>query len=261
LARHSLFAREERPMLKRWFGWQALFALALLSLSALFYLIHYLLFHDLHYLLNYFISNVAFLFMDVLIVVLVLQGLLQYREKQAILKKLNMVIGTFFIEVGTPLMKALSAFVVEPERLRALVVGANWKDADFNQAVKTLRAHDLQIESRRGNLPALKKFLQSKRPFLLNLLENANLLEHELFSDLLWATFHLTDELEHRRDFRKLPEADFRHLSGDIQRASSQLFRQWLAFMRHLKKAYPYLYSLAVRTNPFDPQARVELRQ
>jgi hypothetical protein len=71
----------------------------------------------------------------------------------------------------------------------------------------------------------------------------------------------LTDELEHRRDFRKLPAADFRHLSGDIQRACAQLLRQWLTFMQHLKKAYPYLYSLAIRTNPFDPQAQAELRQ
>lgn len=27
----------------------------------------------------------------------------------------------------------------------------------------------------------------------------------------------------------------------------------------HLKKEYPYLFSLALRTNPFDPQASVEL--
>jgi len=30
--------------------------------------------------------------------------------------------------------------------------------------------------------------------------------------------------------------------------------------MRHLKKEYPYLFSLAVRTNPFDPRASVEVK-
>ena len=33
------------------------------------------------------------------------------------------------------------------------------------------------------------------------------------------------------------------------------LIAEWLAYMRHLKKNYPYLFSLALRTNPFDPQA------
>jgi hypothetical protein len=30
--------------------------------------------------------------------------------------------------------------------------------------------------------------------------------------------------------------------------------------MQHLKNNYPYLFSLAVRTNPFDPQATVEIK-
>jgi len=247
-------------MWKRLFGWQTFFALGLMALSLLFYFIHYLLFRDFHYLLNYFISNMAFLFMDVLIVMLVLQGLLQYREKQAVLKKLNMVIGTFYIEVGTQLMKALALFVLDPAHQGALVVGTDWKDQDFSKARRNLQDAQIKLESRRGDLETLKVFLHEKRQFLLNLLENANLLEHELFSDLLWAIFHLTDELEHRPGFGKLPEADYRHLSGDMQRAYQQLVLQWLDFMKHLKKDYPYLYSLAVRTNPFDPQAVVELQ-
>jgi hypothetical protein len=29
--------------------------------------------------------------------------------------------------------------------------------------------------------------------------------------------------------------------------------------MQHLQEDYPYLFSLAVRTNPFDPDAKVEV--
>jgi hypothetical protein len=29
--------------------------------------------------------------------------------------------------------------------------------------------------------------------------------------------------------------------------------------MKHLKNSYPYLFSLAVRTNPFDPNAKAEI--
>jgi len=31
--------------------------------------------------------------------------------------------------------------------------------------------------------------------------------------------------------------------------------------MHHLKRNYPYLFSLAIRTNPFDPNARVIVGQ
>jgi hypothetical protein len=51
-------------------------------------------------------------------------------------------------------------------------------------------------------------FLLEERDFLLRLLENPTLLEHESFTDLLRAVFH-----------------------------------------------HPYLFSLAMRTNPFDRQA------
>ena len=36
--------------------------------------------------------------------------------------------------------------------------------------------------------------------------------------------------------------------------------RTLASVLRHLQEDYPYLYSLAGRTNPFDPHARVEVR-
>ena len=38
------------------------------------------------------------------------------------------------------------------------------------------------------------------------------------------------------------------------------LVREWLSYMEHLKSDYPYLFSLAVRTNPFDPNASVQVQ-
>jgi len=102
--------------------------------------------------------------------------------------------------------------------------------------------------------------LKEKRQFLLNLLENPNLLEHESFTNLLWAVFHLTDELTHRKGLDRLPENDYQHLAGDIKRAHHLLILEWLNYMKHLKTNYPYLFSLAVRTNPFDANASVEVR-
>lgn len=101
------------------------------------------------------------------------------------------------------------------------------------------------------SLVELKAFLIQKRQFLLALLENPNLLEHQRFTDLLWATLHLTEELEARESFSGLPGADYAHISGDIQRVYRQLAAEWVAYVEHLKLSYPYLFSLVVRMNPF----------
>jgi len=91
------------------------------------------------------------------------------------------------------------------------------------------------------------------------LLGNPNLLEHESFTDLLWAVFHLAEELGSRDSVSSLSYSDREHLAGDIRRVNALLSLEWLAYMQHLEEDYPYLFSLAVRTNPFDPDAKVEV--
>lgn len=120
---------------------------------------------------------------------------------------------------------------------------------------KRLKEYDYRIEIQKANLKELKIFLLQKREFLLTLLENPNLLEHGTFTELLWAVFHLTEELSFREDLEQLPDSDYNHLSVDIRRAYHLLIVEWLAYMKHLKDNYPYLFSLASRMNPFDANA------
>jgi len=80
-------------------------------------------------------------------------------------------------------------------------------------------------------------------------------MEHESFTDLLHAVFHLTEELAYRRDVTQSSHADNEHLTGDIVRVYSLLIDKWLDYMKYLQDNYPYLFSLASRTNPFDTQA------
>ncbi len=68
----------------------------------------------------------------------------------------------------------------------------------------------------------------------------------------LRAVFHLTEELDYRRQFSELPGSDIAHLAGDVSRAYSRLVIEWIDYMQYLKGHYPYLFSLAMRTNPFD---------
>jgi len=247
---------------KKVFNWQFFLGLSLIALSALVYFIHYLIFRDAHHIFIYLIGDIAFVFLEVLLVTLVLHQLLHHREKKTMLNKLNMVIGAFFSEVGGDLLKMFSNLDIEASKINnKLIITNNCSDKDFLKICKSVEDHTYNIDSKAGDLENIKKFLKDKRQFLLNLLENPNLLEHESFTNLLWAVFHLTDEITHRKNLEELPETDIKHLKGDIKRVYSLLIVEWLNYMKHLKNDYPYLFSLAMRTNPFDNNISIEVQQ
>lgn len=243
------------------FKWQIIFGISLIALSAILYSSQIFIFKRPQDTFFYILQDLAFVPISVLIVTLILDQLLRIREKRAMLKKMNMVIGAFFSEVGTRLLKSFHDFDVRYDKTREnLIVTNEWSEREFSTVKNSLKVYDYKIESQKGDLEDLKSFLIKKRDFLLGLLENPNLLEHESFTDLLWAVFHLTEELACRADVKQLSVTDYAHLSGDIKRAYVLLISEWLAYMKHLKDVYPYLFSLAVRTNPFDPNASVEVK-
>ncbi|KPJ52782.1 hypothetical protein AMJ39_06935 [candidate division TA06 bacterium DG_24] len=240
----------------RGFRWQIVLGLSLVLLSAVLYILHYTMFHDAHHIFIYMVGDVAFVPVEVLLVTLIIHRLLSERERRARLEKLNMVIGTFFSEVGTRALAYFSDFDPNLDRIKNdLVVQSDWPEREFADVRRRLGKYDYGVEIRQVNLQDLRTFLIDRRDFLLRLLENPNLLEHEAFTDLLRAVFHLTEELAHRDDLGALPDTDHAHIAGDIKRAYVLLVRQWLDYMKYLRDNYPYLFSLAMRTNPFDQTA------
>ena len=248
-------------------GWRFEIAILLIVSAFLLYLIQFYIFHEPRTELFYFGIDLAFLPIEVLLVVLVIESAISQREKSVLLEKLNMVIGVFFSDVGTELLEEISKFDSKSKTINdTLIINSNWVDLDFKKAREDIikRRYHLEID---GNDPDSIKFLEEtksylagKRRFLLALLENPNLLEHESFTELLRAVFHLTEELEKRKDLKQLPKADYDHLKFDTERAYNLLIYQWIEYMEHLMNNYPYLFSLAMRTNPFDPNATVEIQ-
>jgi hypothetical protein len=243
--------------MEKYLNWMLSISFILIIASALTYTLHYLIFRDLHHIFIYMIGDFGFLFLDVLLVILFIERVLSRREKRSIMNKLNMVIGTFFSEVGLELLRRFSNFVINSQNLeKQLELSPNWEKNDFRKAMLAVKKFPYEIKIDKKNLSEIRQFLLSKRSFLMRLLENPNLLEHERFTDLLWAVFHLTEELVFRGDLLEdLPETDYEHLNIDLKRAYSQLTIEWISYTAHLKESYPFLYSLAARVNPMNPQA------
>ncbi|PLX93990.1 MAG: two pore domain potassium channel family protein [Desulfuromonas sp.] len=181
---------------------------------------------------------------------------LSRREGKARRQKLQMIIGLFFSEAGGELLRRCA--LADPQREgygSTLIIDSQWGAADFAALQATLPQLAFKVEIKDVDLAALRQVLNERGAMLVRLLENPHMLEHEAFSDLLIAILHLKEELQHRADYPHLPASDCQHLSGDINRVYGLLVAQWVAYMQHLQGHYPFLFSLAMRTNPFDREA------
>jgi hypothetical protein len=182
--------------------------------------------------------------------------MLNRREKKARIEKLNMVASLFFSEIGNRLLTYFVELDPQAASLRKeLVITNDWSAADFLKVSQLLKNHKYNIEIEKIPQEELRTFFAGKVDLLLRLLENPALLERESFTETLRAVFHFRDELLLRQDISQLPESDRKHLAGDMKRAYKLLAHQWMDYMKHLKDSYPYLFSLAMRTNPFDLSA------
>ncbi|MDA3838571.1 MAG: hypothetical protein PF574_06270 [Candidatus Delongbacteria bacterium] len=239
---------------------QILIGTLLVFLSALVYTIHYFIFRDAHHLFIYLKGDIAFVFLEVLMVTLIIEKILYDREKKKMMKKLNMVIGAFFSEVGTNILKSF-AKIDNHIHDNILYFQEHSKPDKFNEFIQKLKENEFIVDIDKMQWDILKKMLSEKRDFMLRLLENPSLLEHDKFTDVLWATFHLTEELESRDSLDGLPKEDYMHLAGDVHRVYSKLSPQWIEYMKHLQTDYPHLFSLALRLNPFNPESSAIVKE
>ena len=229
-----------------------LLAILFMLLSGAIYFIHYFIFRDIRHIFIYLVGDLAFLPLQVLLVALIIERVMASREQNIKLQKLNIIIGVFFAEIGNELLHDILQYVHNREEIsKNLNINASWTKRDFQKAVEFSNHLMLDVDS--GiDLVRLKKFLSAKRVFLLTLLENPSLLEHDRFTDLLWAVTHLDEELEARPMIDNCSGTDLLHIIGDIRRMYGHLSSEWLDYSEHLKLKYPYLFSLLVRTHPFQ---------
>lgn len=243
-------------MTKREIVW---FSVVLGCAAIVLHALHYLIFGNAHHIAIYLLGDIAFLPIQVLFVTLVVDRLLSERERAQRRHKVNMVIGVFFSDLGRPLLETLRRALRDVEALKAVQLSLSTGERELRLAAQTARHMSLNLKLEPQDLQDLRDLLREHHELTLTLLANPTLLEHEEFADVLWAVVHLREELAAREKFTGLPESDVRHLEGDAQRVFKRLLSQWLQYLLHLHKHYPYLYSFAVRADPLQEGVRPEV--
>jgi len=237
-------------------------ALALIITSASIYYTQLFFFHRPGETYFYMMQDLAFVPVQVLIVTIFLDRLLKRHEKKILTKKIFVGIGIFFSETGNNLLKLLFDITVNREILTPIFsIKPVWDEADFRTAGQKAAQLSIELKHETDVLVEMKNFLNTNRRFILGMMENANLAEHDRFTDMLLALSHLSDELRMRDDLASLPASDFKHISKDISRVYNSILVLWLSYLFHIKSEYPFLYSLAIRSNPFDSSATVIINE
>lgn len=247
-------------------SWKVKFSIIMILLIIIIYGSNYLVLGDAEHIISYVWTHLGFIPVDILLVAFLLDEIIERKEKEAMLEKLDMLMSTFFSEVGNDLISQLSAankYKTNTENLKSI---KNWEEKDYDNKLAELKnatidfQADIPLEQREEFLENLRTFLESKREFIINLMTNPNLLEKEEFTGLITSILHLDEELEHRKDLALVNDADFGHLNGDMQRVYDKLIHEWVYYLKYLYKHYPYMIALIVRTNPFDADADVYVK-
>ncbi len=247
--------------------WKIKFSILMIILIIIIYGSNYLVLGDGEHIISYVWTHLGFIPVDILVVAFILDEIIEKKEKEAMLEKLDMLMSTFFSEVGNDLISQLSSvnkYKANTENLKSI---KDWDQKDYENKLAELKdtsidfSADIPVEQREEFLENLRDLLVNKREFIVNLINNPNLLEKEEFTGLINAILHLDEELEHRTDLALVNDADFGHLNGDMQRVYNKLVHEWVYYLKYLDKHYPYMIALVIRTNPFDEDASVYLKE
>jgi voltage-gated potassium channel len=141
-----------------------------------------------------------------------------------------------------------------------MLIESGWTEKEFAGLFQQIKLHKFSIYISKTDLPMAKNLLQEQTNLLVSLLENPTLVEHELFTELLRASFHLREELVSRSDLSKCGDKDLPHLARDTKRVYEMLCVLWCRYIHDLRSRYPYLFSFMVRMNPFNENRSAEVR-
>lgn len=227
----------------------------LIGLSVLLHSLHFYIFRDIHHILVYLLGDIAFIPLEVFFVSLVLDKMIEKREHKQVVKKINMIVGLFYQELGN---KLLSEIVKADVNLgyNDANIDFEWDDARYKKLEQDIINHNHEINISHVNLDKINHMISEHQQLITNIITNPVIHEHERFTDVLMSIFHLYEELK-QRSLSNLKDHDYQHLKVDIERVYKNLTHSWIEYLKYLQVEYPYLFSSAITNNPFNSQGNM----
>ena len=225
----------------------------LLLLSLILHYIHVLIFKDIHHTMIFLVADIAFIPMEVFFTSMILERMLERREKEHGKEKLNMLVGVFYAEIGTQL---LGYFVEQDDRVsickKLRIKDPSIWDEDYFKRLQQLNStYHYEVSLEKVDLIQLKELLHDGKNLLITLMTTESLHDHETFTEMLMLIMHLKEELD-LRDISSLNESERHHLEQDMTALYRYLTYEWCYYLNYLSKHYPGLFNTAIMLSPFN---------
>ena len=226
--------------------WIEKFAIAagLISLSSLLYAMDYLIIGDFSGVTKYVAHHIAFLPIHALVLGILIEEILVWREKREQKRKLNLFLGIFFRQMGVDFYVAMVDLVKNRDELDELiVVDKHWDHHRFSKAHTAVQNFNYKMDSDPEKLGNVFSILHEREKEIMDMTRNPNLWDFEELYRALVALFHLIEESRFRGQERQLIPGVREHLAQDVGKALKMLLSLWLHYLEFLKVTHPVLFS------------------
>lgn len=222
---------------------KAVIALGLLGLSLLLYGVTYWLFGDLPLMQKYFMLHLAFLPVHALVLTVILEELLSFRERISRRRRLNTYLGVFFRRMGIDLYLRLVGLLDNREELEGIIlVQPHWHHRDFREARRRLTQFEPQMRPDPQGMRELLEFLAGNDHEILEMTRNPYLWEFDNFYRMVVAFFHFLEQTRFRDEPALTSPWLLGHLAQEAGKTLQMLLLIWLGYLEQLKKDHPILF-------------------
>ena len=141
-------------------SWKLKFSILMVLLIIIIYGSNYLVLGDAEHIISYVWTHLGFIPVDILLVAFLLDEIIERKEKEAMLEKLDMLMSTFFSEVGNELINQLSTvnkYKASTENLKSI---KNWEDKDYENKLNELKSSTVDFSAIDMGLEDREEFLE-----------------------------------------------------------------------------------------------------
>ena len=225
--------------------------LELIIASLVLYFINYLIFKDFHHIMMFFTEDLAFIPIEVLVTVLIIEKELERREKKKKIQKINLLTEIFFEETGNDLLRVISSKDKGNFEINSLLPKDGGNINNYVEIEDKIDSYNCNFMLSEQDVEDIFEVLNDSKGSIVRFIENPYLDEHDVFTDLLQSAFHAYSDIKHRRKKGSYNKEDLDHLSEDIARLYKYLSKEWIVYLKYIEKEYSYLYKLVLKNMPF----------
>ena len=127
--------------------WKIKFSIIMVIAIIVIYGSNILILKDPEHVISYIWTHFGFIPVDILIVAFLLDEIISKKEKETMMEKLDMIMSTFFSEIGNDLIGQLSSVNQHKADTQYLESIKTWSDKDYENKLKEIKNIDIPFKS------------------------------------------------------------------------------------------------------------------